>query len=171
MLRRFQGKSPSVDGSAFVDASAQIIGDVVIGAEASIWFNAVLRGDVMPIRIGARSNVQDLSVVHVTSGRFGATIGEGVTVGHAVTIHGCTIGDGSLLGIGAIILDGAVVGESCLIGAGALVTPGTVIPPRSLVLGSPARVKRPLNDAELAMLLDSTAHYVELAKLYRSESR
>jgi carbonic anhydrase/acetyltransferase-like protein (isoleucine patch superfamily) len=168
MIGSFGARAPAVDPSAFVVDSAVIIGDVVIGAEASLWFHAVVRGDVERVRIGARTNVQDNATVHVTTGRWPTLLGEGVTVGHAAVLHGCTIGDHCLVGIGAIVLDGAVVERECLIGAGALVTPRTAIPPRSLVLGSPARRVRELNAEEIAGLHGSAANYVEHARAYRA---
>lgn len=168
MIASFGARAPAVDPSAFVVDSAVIIGDVVIGAEASLWFHAVVRGDVERVRIGARTNVQDNATVHVTTGRWPTLLGEGVTVGHAAVLHGCTIGDHCVVGIGAIVLDGAVVERESLIGAGALVTPRTAIPPRSLVLGSPARRVRELNGEEIARLHGSAANYVEHARAYRA---
>jgi carbonic anhydrase/acetyltransferase-like protein (isoleucine patch superfamily) len=169
MLIPHAGRSPRIDASAYVVSSAIVVGDVVVGAESSVWFNAVVRGDIEAIRIGARSNVQDNATLHVVGGRFGTTLGDGVTVGHNAIVHGCTVEDGALVGMGAIVLDGAVVGAESLVGAGALVAPGTVIPPRSLVLGSPARVLRPLSADELERIRSSAASYVEYAKRYRAE--
>ena len=168
MIASFGTRVPAVDPSAFVVDSAVIIGDVVVGAEASLWFHVVVRGDVERVRIGARTNVQDHATVHVTSGRWPTLLGEGVTVGHAAVLHGCTIGDHCLVGIGAIVLDGAVVERECLVGAGALVTPGTTVPARSLVLGSPARRVRELTGEEVAHLHASAANYVEHARAYRA---
>ena len=167
MLRDYKGHTPQVDPSAFVESSAQVIGDVAIGAESSIWFGSVLRGDVNAIRIGARTNIQDLSVVHVTSLRFPTSLGDDVTVGHRVILHGCTVGSRVLVGMGSILLDGVVVEDDCLIGAGALLTPGTRVPSGSLVLGSPARVKRLLTVDERAELPRSAERYVTLARDYR----
>ena len=140
-----------------------VIGDVEIGAQTSIWYGCVLRGDVHRIRVGARSNLQDHCIVHVTKGRFAAEIGDEVTAGHRATIHGCQVRDGALIGIGAIVLDGAVVGEGAWIGAGAVVTPGSQIPARSIALGAPARVVRSLSDAELALQRERTLEYVKTA--------
>ncbi len=142
MLLSYQRRAPQVHPSAYVQASAQVIGDVVIGAESSVWFNAVVRGDVHPIRIGARTNLQDNVTVHVTAGRWPTIVGDDVTVAHAVVLHGCSIADRCLIGMGAIVMDGVEIGEQCLIGAGALVTPGTRIPAGQLVMGQPAKVVR-----------------------------
>ena len=168
MIAAFGDRTPQIDPSAYVVDSAVVIGDVVLGADSSLWFGAVVRGDVERVRIGARSNVQDHATIHVTRDRFATVIGDDVTVGHAAVLHGCTVGDRCLIGIGAIVLDGAVLEAECLIGAGALVTPGTRIPTRTLVLGSPARPVRALTDDELAHLYRSAAGYVEHARLYRA---
>lgn len=169
MLIPFDGRSPQIDPSAYVQASAQIIGDVVLGAQSSVWFNVVMRGDVHPIRIGARTNIQDNSTVHVTGGRWATIVGDDVTVGHAAVLHGCRIGDRCLVGIGAIVMDDVEVGDDCLIAAGSLVTPGTKIPPGSLVMGSPAKVARPLRSDELASLKQSALNYIEHAASYRAQ--
>lgn len=168
MIAPFEGKAPRLDADAWIAPNATVLGDVEIGAGSSIWFGAVVRGDVFHIRIGRDTNVQDNSVIHVTTGRFGTVLGDGVTVGHSVTLHGCTVHDRALVGIGAIVLDEAVIGEEAMVGAGALVTPGTVIPPRMLAVGSPARVKRPLTDAELEHLRQTGPHYAALARRYRA---
>lgn len=160
MLRPYKGTSPRVHDSVFIDRSAQVIGDVVIGEESSIWMNAVIRGDVHWIRIGKRSNVQDNSVVHVMNDTHPTTIGDDVTVGHAAVVHGCTVGHRVLIGMGAILLNGATIGEDSIVAAGTLVTEETVIPPRSLVMGSPGRVKRALSDAEVASILQYSERYV-----------
>jgi carbonic anhydrase/acetyltransferase-like protein (isoleucine patch superfamily) len=159
-IRPFNGVTPTVPASAYVDASAQVLGDVVLGEGASVWFNAVLRGDVGPIRIGARSNIQDLCVVHCARGKHFATIGEDVTVGHSVTLHGCTVRDRVLVGMGATILDGAEIGEDSIVAAGSLVTPGSTFPPGSMILGSPAKVKRALTSDEVAFIAQSAKNYV-----------
>lgn len=169
MLLAFGGRRPRVHPEAVVLDSAVVIGDVEIGAGASVWFHAVVRGDLEPIRIGARTNIQDNATVHVVGGRFATEIGSGVTVGHNAIVHGCTVGAGVLVGMGAIVLDGAVVGDESLVGAGAVVPPGMRIPPRSLVLGNPARLVRPLRDEEVARLADAAARYVGLAAAYRAE--
>lgn len=169
VIASFGDRTPVVDATAFVVDSAVVIGDVTLGAEASLWFHAVVRGDVERVRIGPRTNIQDNATVHVTRDRWPTLVGEGVTVGHAAVLHGCTVGDHCLIGIGAIVLDGAIVGEECLVGAGALVTPGTQVPPRSLVLGRPARRVRELGADEVVRLHQSAASYVERAHRYRAE--
>ena len=146
MLRRFRDVLPTVDPSAYVDESAQVIGDVHIGPESSVWMNVVIRGDVNAIRIGARTNVQDGTVVHVQSGTHPTTIGDEVTIGHGAIVHGCTIEDRCLVGMGAILLNGVRVGTGSIVAAGSLLPEGFQVPPRSLVMGSPAMVRRPLAD-------------------------
>jgi gamma-carbonic anhydrase len=169
LIRGFNGKRPVVDPTAFVTETATIIGDVTIGARASIWFGAVLRGDVYHIRVGEETSIQDNAVIHVTHGQHPTEVGARCTIGHAVTLHGCTVGDQCIIGMGAIILDEGVVGDRCIIGAGALVTPGTRIPPGTLAVGSPARPKRALTEEELTWLESSAAHYVELARVYAED--
>jgi carbonic anhydrase/acetyltransferase-like protein (isoleucine patch superfamily) len=160
MIREFRGKRPVVPASAYVDPSAQVIGDVTLGEESSLWMNVIVRGDVHWIRIGHRSNVQDGTIVHVMRGTHPTTIGNEVTIGHGVIVHGCTIEDRCLIGMGAIVLNGAVIGTESIVAAGALVPEGMAVPPRSLVMGSPAKVRRPLTDRELASLADYAARYV-----------
>ena len=165
-IRTFAGKRPDVGRGVFLAETSAVIGDVVIGEESSIWYGAVVRGDVMPIRIGARTSLQDNTVMHVTSSESGTTVGDDVTVGHNVILHACTVEDACIIGMGSILLDHVRIGSGSIVGAGALVTPGTVIPPGSLAIGAPARVKRPINDAERAWIRSSAAHYVELARRY-----
>jgi len=160
MIHPFKEISPKIDDSAFVVESAQIIGDVVIGEESSVWFNAVIRGDVNHIRIGNYTNIQDGCVLHVARKTHPLIVGDEVTVGHNVTLHACTIGSRCLIGMGAVVMDGAEIGEHSIVGAGALVTPGTKIPPGSLVLGSPAKVKRELTEDEKRGIRESAANYV-----------
>jgi len=150
VLRAYRGISPRVDPSAFIDDSAQVIGDVEIGEESSVWMCVVVRGDVHSIRIGRRTNVQDGTVVHAMTGTHPTTIGDHVTVGHGAIVHGCTIEDQCLLGMGAIVLNGAHVGSGSIVAAGTLVVENMKIPPRSLVMGSPGKVKRLLTQAEIA---------------------
>src|SRR3954447_23259281 len=150
MLRPFRGISPRVAPSAFIDASAEIIGDVEIGDESSVWMCAVVRGDVHWIRIGRRSNIQDGTVVHAMTGTHPTTIGNNVTIGHRAVIHGCTIEDQCLIGIGSILLNGSHIGTQSIIGAGALILEGMKVPPRSLVVGVPAKIKRLLTHAEIS---------------------
>lgn len=160
MILPYRGVTPLVASSAFLAPTATVIGDVQIGEESGIWFGVILRGDFNRIRVGRRTNLQDGTIVHVTSGTHPTLIGDEVTVGHGVKLHGCTVGNGSLVGIGAIVLDGVEIGESSLIAAGSLVVPGTVIPARSLVVGSPARVRRPLSAAECEELRALADRYV-----------
>ena len=162
----YRGVMPTVPPSGFVAPTASVIGDVVIGLDSSVWYGAVIRGDVMPIRVGAQTSIQDNSVLHVTHGVAGTTVGDRVTVGHNVILHACTVADDSLIGMGSILLDGCRIGTGSLVGAGALVTPGTIIPPGSLVIGSPAKVKRPLTDKEREQIDYGAKHYVELARAY-----
>jgi gamma-carbonic anhydrase len=161
MLRAYKGIMPIVEPTAYVDPSAQVIGDVVIGAESSIWMNAVVRGDVNVVRIGTRSNIQDGAVVHVMhEPSYPTVVGDEVTVGHGVILHGTTVGHRSLIGMGAILLNGSVIGEDCLVAAGTLVPERFVVPPRSLVMGSPATIRRELTSSELAMVRESADNYV-----------
>jgi carbonic anhydrase/acetyltransferase-like protein (isoleucine patch superfamily) len=158
---------PVIDETAFVAPNSVVIGDVVIGAESSLWFNVTVRGDVHEIRIGARSNIQDGSVVHVTRDRFGTYIGDDVLVGHMATIHGCELQDGSFVGMGATVMDGAVVEGGAMVAAGALVSPGKVVRKGQLWAGTPARYIRDLKPEELESLPKGTAHYVRMAAQYR----
>ena len=166
MIKSFQNKHPKIHESAYVTDDAIIIGDVEIGAESSVWFGSILRGDVNYIRIGERTNIQDGTIIHVSSKTHPTVLEDEVTLGHRVTLHGCYVETGCLVGIGAIILDGARIGRDSLIAAGSLVTPGTRIPPRSLVMGSPALVKRELSDEEIENLQNFWRNYVKLSKIY-----
>ncbi|HVF47095.1 MAG TPA: gamma carbonic anhydrase family protein [Pyrinomonadaceae bacterium] len=168
MLKPFNGIRPRIHPTVFVADDAVVIGDVEIGEDSSVWFGSILRGDVNYIRIGARTNIQDLTVIHVSSRTHPTVLEDEITVGHRVVLHGCHIESGCLIGIGAILLDGVHVGTRSLVAAGTLLTPGTQIPPRSLVLGSPGRVKRELTDDELANLDRSWRNYVELKANYKS---
>lgn len=167
----FRGKSPEIHPTVYVAPTASVIGDVIVGPESSLWFGAVLRGDVFHIRVGARTNVQDNCVLHVTHDRSACIVGDDVTVGHAAVLHGCTVQDRVLVGMGAVVLDDADVGCDTIIGAGALVTMGAKIPPRSLVLGRPARVLRPLTDAEVASVAEAGRLYVGFAGEYLGRPR
>lgn len=162
----FQGKEPKVGTGAYVAPNATLIGDVELGDDASIWFGTVVRGDIHWIRIGARTNIQDNCVLHVTGGTAPVNIAEEVTIGHGVIAHGCTIERRALIGMGSRVLDGAVVGEEAVVGAGALVPEGMHVPPRTLVVGVPARVKRPLTPDEIARLDHSWRQYVEYKNAY-----
>ncbi|MCG2840332.1 gamma carbonic anhydrase family protein [Sandaracinobacter sp. RS1-74] len=163
----FAGQAPRIDSTAWVAPGAQVIGDVELGAGASIWYNVVVRGDVMPIRIGARSNIQDGSIVHVTRKLAATIIGEDVLVGHLAIIHGCTLMDRSFVGLGAVVMDGCVIEPEGMLGAGALLSPGKRIGPRELWLGRPAKLVRLLSEEEVARNLAGAAGYVELAKMHR----
>lgn len=168
MIRSFNNIFPKIHETAFVTDDAIVIGDVEIGEDSSVWFGAIVRGDVNYIRIGARTNVQDATVIHVSSRTHPTILEDEITVGHRVTLHGCRVERGCLIGIGSILMDGVRVGAQSLVGAGSLLTPGTQIPPRSLVLGSPARVKRELTEDELTFLDRSWRNYVELKSRYAS---
>lgn len=159
-----EGRRPRLGPGAWVAPGATLVGDVTLGPDASVWYGCVLRGDVHRVRVGARTNVQDGAVLHVTRERFPTEVGDEVTIGHRAVVHGCRVGDGALVGIAAVVLDGAEIGEGALVGAGAVVTPGTRVPARSLVLGTPARVVRTLDDAELETQRARTLRYVETAR-------
>lgn len=166
-LYQLDNLCPSVDASAWVADSAQVIGRVTLEADTSVWFGTVVRGDTDAIRIGRGTNVQDQCMLHCDAG-VPLTLGEGVTVGHQVTLHGCTVGDGSLIGIGAVVLNGAVIGRNCIVGAGALVTEGKVFPDGSMILGSPAKVARTLTAEQIAAFQRGARHYVDNARRYRA---
>ena len=165
-LYQLDDKTPQVADSAWVADSAQVMGDVQLDENVSIWFNCTLRGDNDPITIGEGSNIQDGSVLHTDEG-IPLTIGKRVTVGHMVMLHGCTIGDESLIGIGAVVLNGAKIGKNCLVGAGALVTEGKECPDGSMILGSPAKVVRQLTPEQIEGLRYSAQHYIDNANRYR----
>jgi carbonic anhydrase/acetyltransferase-like protein (isoleucine patch superfamily) len=168
VILAYDGKSPVLAPSAWVAPGAVVTGDVVVGDGASLWFQTVVRGDVNHVRIGARTNIQDHSMIHVTGGTHPTVVGDDVTVGHRVVLHGCTVKDRCLVGIGAIVLDGAVIEEESMVGAGALVPPGMVVPSGKLVLGAPARVKRDLTAEERAFFVTSAARYAGYAARYRA---
>ncbi|HDR06394.1 MAG TPA: gamma carbonic anhydrase family protein [Candidatus Coatesbacteria bacterium] len=167
-LRPYQGKAPELDPTVFVAPSAELIGSVRLAVEASVWFGCLLRADIAPIEIGERTNIQDLTVIHVDTGQP-TIIGADVTVGHRAILHACTIGDGCLVGMGAIILNGAEIGEGALIGAGALIPPRRKVPPGAMVLGAPGQVVRRLTPAEIEGHKRHAAGYVELAKSFIEE--
>lgn len=168
MIEPFGDIWPKIHDSAFIAADAVVIGDCCIGEDSSVWFGSVVRGDVNYIRIGARTNIQDLTVIHVTTDTHPTVLEDEITVGHRVVLHGCHVESRCLIGIGAILLDGVRVGANSLVAAGSLLTPGTQVPSCSLVMGSPARVKRELTDNELALLDHSWRHYVELKTKYKT---
>jgi carbonic anhydrase/acetyltransferase-like protein (isoleucine patch superfamily) len=160
MLRAFRGQMPRIAASAWVDQSAQVIGDVAVGEESSIWMNVVVRGDVHSVRIGNRTNLQDGAIVHAMRGEHPTAVGNEVTVGHGAILHGCILRDRVLVGMGAILLNGVEIGEDCIIAAGALVPEGVRVPPGSLVMGHPARVRRALSAKERASIPEYAARYV-----------
>jgi carbonic anhydrase/acetyltransferase-like protein (isoleucine patch superfamily) len=160
MLRAYRDRTPVVHPSVYVDQTAQVIGDVTIGEESSLWMHVVVRGDVHWIRVGRRTNLQDGTIVHVMRGTHPTTIGDEVTVGHGALLHGCTVSDRCLIGMGAILLNGVDVGADSIVAAGALVVEETKIPARSLVMGSPAKVRRALTDQEVASIRDYADRYV-----------
>ena len=165
-IYQLESHIPSVDPSAYVADSAEVMGNVSLGADTSIWFGTVIRGDNEPITIGEGTNIQDASVLHSDFGKP-LTIGKHVTVGHKVMLHGCTIGDGSLIGIGAVVLNGAKIGQHCLVGAGSLVTEGKEFPDGSMILGSPARVVKNLSPEQIEGLRQSALHYQQNAERFR----
>lgn len=165
------GKLPRLAESVYIEDSAQIIGDVTAGNDSSIWFNAVVRGDVNYIRMGKRTNIQDMSVVHVTHDTCPTILEDDITVGHSVTLHGCTIKSRVLIGMGAVVLDGAEVESDCVVGAGALVTEGKRIPSGWLAIGVPAKPVRELTEKERAMLLESASNYIDYKNIYANEGK
>ena len=169
MIRSFKGKHPTIPASCFVDASAQIIGDVALGENASVWMNAVLRGDVHEIRIGANSNVQDCSVLHGMKQQYGVYLGDYVTIGHSVTLHGCVIEDRCLIGMGSIILNGARIGAGSIIAAGTLIPEGVMVEPGSLWMGSPGKFRRKVGPAEDEMILRYARNYLAYKEEYLRE--
>jgi len=164
LIAAFRGISPRIPASAFIAPTATVVGDVVLGEEASLWYGAVVRGDVGAIRIGSRSNIQDGCVLHVTGGGQPLVVGAEVTVGHRAILHGATVEDRCLIGMGSVLLDGCVIGEESLVAAGSIVLEGTRVPPRSFVAGVPARIKGPIPDAVHARLRESAEGYVRLAR-------
>jgi carbonic anhydrase/acetyltransferase-like protein (isoleucine patch superfamily) len=166
MVRSFAQFTPLIPPTAYIDPSAQVIGDVHLGDQASVWMNAVLRGDVNSIRIGPRSNVQDCAVLHGMRYKYAVTIGAGCTIGHNATVHGCTLEDDVLIGIGAVVLNGARIGAGSIIAAGAVIPERTHIPPRSLVTGVPGKILRPIDDADFANIQTYAANYLDYTRAY-----
>jgi carbonic anhydrase/acetyltransferase-like protein (isoleucine patch superfamily) len=169
MIRPYRGIVPKIAASAFIDPSAQVIGDVVVGDRSSVWPNVAVRGDTNSIRIGEETNIQDNSVLHCDPGPFNLEIGNRVTVGHLAVLHGCTIEDECLIGIGAIVLNGAKIGAGSVVAAGAVVPEGMQVPPGSMVMGLPARIKREVTGEERERFKLNAQHYVEAARTYREE--
>jgi len=170
MIRSYQGRLPVIPATCYVDASAQVIGDVQLGEHASIWMNAVVRGDVNSIRIGARSNVQDCAVLHGMRHLYPVTVGEMVTIGHNATVHGCVLEDAVLVGIGAVILNDSRIGEGSILAAGAVIPEHTIIPPNSLVAGVPGKIRRTLGDADREMILKYAQNYLDYTKIYLADT-
>jgi len=167
MIRKARGKTPEIHENVFIAENAAIIGDVEIQQGASIWYQVTIRGDVMPIRIGRETNIQDNTVIHGTYQEHGCTIGDRVTIGHSVVLHGCEIKAGSLIGMGSIVMDGAVIGEHCLVAAGSLVTEGKKFPANSLIVGRPAVVRRSLTEEEIQNLEKSADQYLMYTSWYK----
>jgi carbonic anhydrase/acetyltransferase-like protein (isoleucine patch superfamily) len=171
MIRSYKGVTPQVPETCYVDESAQLIGDVMLGEHASVWMNAVLRGDVHEIRVGHYSNIQDLCVLHGMTQQYGVYVGDYVTVGHSVTLHGCTIEDRCLIGMGSIILNGAKIGAGSIIGAGTLIPEKTIVEPNSLWVGSPGKFRRKLEKSDEEMILRYAENYLGYKKSYRMEMK
>ena len=170
MIKSFQDKTPHLGKNVYISETAAVIGDVILGDDVSIWFGAVIRGDMHFIRVGSRSNIQDNAVVHVTTAVSSTHIGSGVTVGHGAIIHGCTIENDCMIGMGAIVMDDAVIGAGSLVGAGALIPPNMKVPPKSLVVGMPGKVVRGVNNEEYKMILERPQEYIDLATIHLCET-
>jgi carbonic anhydrase/acetyltransferase-like protein (isoleucine patch superfamily) len=169
MIRSYKGVSPTIPASCYVDVSAQLIGDVILCENSSVWMNAVLRGDVHAIRVGSHSNIQDCSVLHGMRMQFGVTVGEYVTVGHSVTLHGCVIEDRCLIGMGAVVLNGTKVGMGSIIAAGTLLPENTVVEPYSLWMGSPGKFHRKLEERDQGAIMRYAKNYLEYKEAYLAE--
>lgn len=171
MIRSYQGHTPVIPATCYIDVSAQVIGDVVLGEHSSVWMNAVVRGDVHSIRIGAHSNVQDCSVLHGMRYKYPVIVGDWVTIGHNATVHGCVVEDACLIGMGATIMNNAKIGEGSIIAAGALIPEGMVVPPHSLVAGVPGKVRRTLTSDDREMILQYARNYLDYTKIYIEEQK
>jgi carbonic anhydrase/acetyltransferase-like protein (isoleucine patch superfamily) len=170
MIRRYQGHLPQIHSSCYVDVSAQIIGDVTIGEHSSVWMNAVLRGDVHSIRVGANSNVQDCAVLHGQRNRYAVIVGDWVTIGHNATVHGCVVEDEVVIGLGARVLNNARIGTGSIIAAGAVVPENTIVPPRTLWAGVPAKLRRELGEKDHELILEYARNYLDYVEIYLKES-
>jgi carbonic anhydrase/acetyltransferase-like protein (isoleucine patch superfamily) len=169
MIRSYQGRNPQVPASSYIDLSAQLIGDVVLGEHSSVWMNAVLRGDVNSIRVGANSNVQDCAVLHGQRNLYSVTVGDWVTIGHNATVHGCVVEDECLIGIGARVLNNCRIGARSIIAAGSVVPEHTVVPPRTLWAGVPAKLRREVTDKDHALILEYANNYLHYTEIYLNE--
>lgn len=170
MIRSYQGRMPTIPETCYVDQSAQVLGDVVLGENSSVWMNAVLRGDVNSIRVGANSNVQDCAVLHGQRNLYAVHVGDWVTIGHNATVHGCTVGDAVLIGMGVVILNDCRIGEGSIIAAGAVLPEHTVVPPRTLWAGVPGKQRRALEDKDRALILEYAQNYLDYTRIYLSEN-
>ncbi|HTB97565.1 MAG TPA: gamma carbonic anhydrase family protein [Terracidiphilus sp.] len=170
MIRKYQGHIPKIPASCYIDPSAQILGDVVLGENSSVWMNAVLRGDVHSIRVGSNSNVQDCAVLHGQRNLYRVQVGDWVTIGHNATVHGCIVEDECLIGIGARVLNNCRIGGGSIIAAGAVVPEQTVVPPRTLWAGVPAKQRRELSDTDRKLILEYAQNYLDYVKIYLSET-
>jgi carbonic anhydrase/acetyltransferase-like protein (isoleucine patch superfamily) len=168
MIRSYQGLTPKIPSSCYIDASAQILGDVVLGERSSVWMNAVLRGDVNSIRLGSCSNVQDCSVLHGQRNLYPVIVGDWVTIGHNCTVHGCVVEDNCVIGMGARVLNNSRIGEGCIIAAGSVVPEHTIVPPRTLWAGVPAKLRRELSDKDRALILEYAQNYLDYVDIYLS---
>ena len=171
MIRSYQGHTPVIPESCYIDVSAEVLGDVVLGEHSSIWMNAVVRGDVNSIRIGVNSNIQDCAVLHGMRYLYPVIVGDYVTIGHNATVHGCVVEDACLIGIGAVILNNAHIGEGSIIAAGAVISENTKIPAKSLVAGVPGKVRRELNSDDRDMILKYARNYLDYTRIYLEEQK
>jgi carbonic anhydrase/acetyltransferase-like protein (isoleucine patch superfamily) len=170
MIRRYQGHVPKIPASCYVDQSAQVIGDVTLGEHSSVWMNAVLRGDVHSIRLGANSNVQDCAVLHGQRNLYAVNVGDWVTIGHNATVHGCTVEDAVLVGMGVVILNDCRIGEGSILAAGTVLPEHTVVPPRTLWAGLPGKQRRTLDDKDRALILQYAKNYLDYVEIYLAET-
>ncbi len=170
MIRSYQGRMPTISAGCYVDQSAQVLGDVTLGENSSVWMNAVLRGDVHSIRVGANSNVQDCAVLHGQRNLYAVTVGDWVTIGHNATVHGCTVEDAVLIGMGVVVLNNCRIGEGSIIAAGAILPEHTIVPPRTLWAGVPGKQRRTLEDKDHALILQYAQNYLDYTRIYLAET-
>ncbi len=169
MIRSYQGRLPQIPAGCYIDLSAQVIGDVTLGEHSSVWMNAVLRGDVHSIRVGANTNVQDCAVLHGQRKAYPVIVGDWVTIGHNATVHGCVVGDAVLVGMGSVLLNGCRIGEGSIIAAGAVIPEGTIVPPRTLWAGVPAKLRRELGDKDHALIIEYAKNYLDYTEIFLKE--